>query len=87
MWAIAHFWPYFYGQRFTLVTNHQLLRWLMELDKLTSKLARWALLLQEYEFEVVHRVGITNLDADGLSRNPSLSNEDLTRVRWHGDCD
>ena len=87
VWAIAHFRPYLYGQRFTLVTDHQPLRWLMESDKLTDKLARWALLLQEYDFEVVHRAGITNLDADGLSCNPSPSNEDLTGTRWHGDCD
>ena len=34
-----------------------------------------------------HRVGITNLDAHGLSRNPSPLAEDLIRARWHGDCD
>jgi hypothetical protein len=87
VWAIAHFRPYLYDQRFTLVTDYQPLRWLMESDKLTGKLARWALLLQEYDFEVVHRAGITNLDADGLSCNPSPSDEDLTGARWHGDCD
>ena len=87
VWAIAHFRPYLYGQKFTLVTDHQPLKWLMESDKLTGKLARWALLLQEYDFEVVHRAGIANLDADGLSRNPSPSDEDLTRARWHGYCD
>ena len=87
VWAIAHFRPYLYGQKFTLVTDHQPLKWLMESDKLTGKLARWALLLQEYDFEVVHRAGIANLDADGLSRNPSPSDEDLTRAMWHGDCD
>jgi hypothetical protein len=79
--------PYLYGQHFTLVTDHQLLWWLMGSDKLIGKLARWALLLQVYDFEVVHRAGITNLDADGISRNPSPSNEDLTGARWHGNCD
>ena len=61
--------------------------WLMESDKLTGKLAKWALLLQEYDFEVVHRAGITNMNADGLSRNPSPSDEDLTGAMWHGDYD
>ena len=36
---------------------------------------------------MVHYAGITNLDAEGLSRNPSLSDEDLTKARWRGDCD
>jgi hypothetical protein len=39
----------------------------MEFDKLMGKLARWALILQEYDFQVVHRPGVTNLDVDGLS--------------------
>ena len=34
----------------------------------------------------MHRAGITNLDANGFSRNPSLSDEDLTGAWWHGDC-
>ena len=72
VWVVAHFRPYLYGQSFTLVTDHQPLKWLMESDKLTGKLARWALLLQEYDFEVVHKAGLQNLDADGLSCNPSL---------------
>ena len=55
VWGVAHFRPYLYGQRFTLATDHQPLKRLMESDKLTEKLARWALLLQEYDFEVVHR--------------------------------
>ena len=69
------------------MTDHQPLKWLMESDKLTGKLARWALLLQEYDFEVVHKAGLQNLDADGLSRNPSLLQEDLTGARWHGTSD
>jgi hypothetical protein len=87
VWTVAHFRPYLYGQSFTLMIDHQPLKWLMESDKLIGKLARWALLLQEYDFEVVHKAGIQNLDADGLSRNPSSLEEDLTGARWHGTCD
>ena len=78
---------YLYDQCFTLVTNHQSLRWFMKLDKLNRKFARWALLLQEYNFEVVHRVRTTDVDADRLSCNPSPSDENLTETRWHGDYD
>ena len=51
VWAMAHFRPYLYGQKFTVVTDHQPLKWLMESDKLTGKLARWALLLQIHVIE------------------------------------
>jgi len=40
VWAIAHFHHYLYGQQFTLVTNHQPLKWLVELNKLIGKLSR-----------------------------------------------
>ena len=50
----------------------------MKLDKLTGKLVIWALLFQEYDFEMVHCVVITNMDANELSRNPSRSDEYLT---------
>ena len=33
---------------------------------------------------MVHKAGVRNLDADGLSRNPSPLQEDLTGARWHG---
>jgi hypothetical protein len=66
-----------------LVTDHQPLKWLMESDKLTGKLARWALMLMEYDFKVVHKAGLVNMDADGLSRNPIPSQADATGARWH----
>lgn len=33
VWLIFHFFPYLYGQRFTLVTHHHRLWWLMKSDK------------------------------------------------------
>jgi hypothetical protein len=87
VWAIAHFMCYLFSTQFTLVTNHQPLKWLMESDKLTGKLARWALILHEYDFQVVHKPGVTNLEADGLNWNPCTSQEDNTRTRWHGKVD
>jgi hypothetical protein len=59
----------------------------MGFNKLMGKLARWAFILQEYDFHVVHRPGVANLDADGLSWNPCNNREDDTRARWHGKVD
>ena len=47
----------------------------MTTEKLTGKLARWSLLLQEYDFTVEHRPGKENTNAGCLSRCllPSLA--------------
>jgi hypothetical protein len=36
---------------------------------------------------VVHRLGVVNLDADGLRCNPCTSQEDDIGTRWHGEVD
>ena len=76
VWAITHFRHYLYGRHFTLSTDHQPLNWLMTSDKLTGKLARWALILQEYDFTIMFRPGSSNANADGLSRNPLATTYD-----------
>jgi hypothetical protein len=43
-----------------LYTDHQPIKWLMTKDKLIGKLGCWALILQEYEFKVIHRPSITH---------------------------
>ena len=52
VWAVQHFREYLFGQLFTLVTDHEPLRWLMLTNKTTDKLARWSVLLQEYDITV-----------------------------------
>jgi len=50
-------------------------------DKLNSKLARWAFILQEYEFKVIHRPSITHQNADTMSRKPLITSEDFSEAR------
>ncbi|GAQ87978.1 putative retrotransposon protein [Klebsormidium nitens] len=81
VWGVQIFRWYPYGRHFTLITDHEPLKWLMTNMRLTGMHARWANILQEYEFEIVHRSGLKNLDADGLSRNPLPSDHDPTDAR------
>ena len=49
---------------------------------LTRKLARWSLLLQEYDFTVVHRAGTDKANADCLSRYPRTSTDQAPVLDW-----
>jgi len=81
VWAVIHFRPYLYGANFTLYTNHQPIKWLMTNDKLTGNLVRWALILEEYEFKVIHRLGITHQNANTMSQRPLTTSEDFSEAR------
>jgi hypothetical protein len=85
VWAIIHFRPYLYGTNFTLYIDHQPIKWLMINDKLIGKLARWALILQKYEFKVIHRLGITHQNVDTMSRRPLTTSEDFSKAKQNFD--
>ena len=67
IYAVKQFHHYLLSRKFTLVTDHAPLQWLSA-QKMQGLLCRWALALQEYDFEVVHRKGSLNTNADALSR-------------------
>jgi hypothetical protein len=48
---------------------------------------KWALILQKYNFDIIHKVRWVNWDVDGLNQNPSSNEEDTIRAHWHGDVD
>ena len=72
IFAVKHFRPYVFGQKFKLVTDHRPLVWLIRLKDPTmeSRLARWKIKLQEYDYEIVYKRGRVNANADALYRNP-----------------
>ena len=79
VWGVMHFRAYLQGRRFTLVTDHQPLEWLMSTQTLRGRNARWAMILQEFDFVIRHRAGKQQQHVDGLSRNPSTYSETMTQ--------
>ena len=70
---------YLLGKKFTFHVEYSALLYLVSKQELTGKLARWTLLLQEFEFDILHRPGVQHAIADYLSRLDS--GEDGTRVK------
>jgi len=70
IWAIRKLRCYLEGYRFVVITDHLALKWLNSIDNPTGRIARWALELQQYQFDVTYRRGSQNIVADALSRQP-----------------
>ena len=68
VWGIQRFEPYLYGRQFKVQTDHSPLKQLRQLAPANSRLTRWSLKLQEYQFEVETVPGRDNVEADYLSR-------------------
>ncbi|GBG70345.1 hypothetical protein CBR_g6473 [Chara braunii] len=84
VWGIQHFRPYLYGQKFVQVTDHQPLLSLRNNTDYTGTLGRWAVRLQDYDFDIRHRATRQHGNADGLTRlmrpNKCPANERL--IPW-----
>ena len=81
VWACRMFSSYLSGLFFTLVTDHEPLKWLTQAKELEGAMARWACMLQQYDFVIVHRPGVEHQNADALSRFPRESEDDRTGAR------
>ena len=68
VWAVERFKPYLFGTVFELVTDHKPLIYLNSSASASSRLARWKLKLSDYSFDIRHKPGKDNVNADVLSR-------------------
>ncbi len=72
VWGIKYFHNYLYGVNFIVETDHIALSWLNHSSLKNGQLARWAISLSDYNFEIEYRMGILHGNVDTLSR-PVLS--------------
>ena len=77
--------PYLHGQKCTVFTDHSAVIPLLErkLD-VPPRIARWQLVLAEFDLEFRHRKGILNVIADMLSRIPGTVDKGPSGVMFQG---
>lgn len=71
--SLQRFRVYLLGIKFTLVTDCSALRASFAKRDLIPRIARWWIILQEYNFDIVYKPGHTMSHVDALSRNPQPS--------------
>jgi len=68
IWGVKQFRSYLLGQKFNIITDHRALTWLFNVKDPGSRLTRWRLKLEEYQYEIQYKPGCNNTNADALSR-------------------
>jgi hypothetical protein len=77
--ALVKWRHYLHGSRFTIVTDNWATKYIQTKPHLNRLQAKWMEILQEFDCDIVHRPGSTNIVADALSRRPDFS---LTALSW-----
>lgn len=68
VWTIGRFTLYLYGRKFRVQTDHQPLEYLNRAKHTNSRVMRWSMKLQDYDFHMEYIKGCDNVGADFLSR-------------------
>ncbi|CAK1597326.1 unnamed protein product [Parnassius mnemosyne] len=77
VWAVKYFRPYLYGRSFKIYTDHKPLIYLFNMKDPSSRLLKFRLALEEYDYIVEYVRGSENAAADALSRI-RITSKDLT---------
>jgi hypothetical protein len=68
VYALQKFRHYLLGKHFKMLTDHSSLKYLVNKSVLGGRICRWLLLFQNFDFEVIVKLGKMNAGPDHLSR-------------------
>lgn len=68
LYSVEKFRCYVEGHPFTIITDHASLQWILSLKSPSGRLARWAMRLMQFQFQIKHRKGHLHVVPDALSR-------------------
>ena len=81
-------WSHFlHGKHFTLFTDQEAVSYIFnrknkKLTKIKNdKMIRWRIELSCFDFDIVHKPGVSNVAADAMSRVASIHKQDLEKLR------
>nr|GEW81517.1 reverse transcriptase domain-containing protein [Tanacetum cinerariifolium] len=80
VYAFKKFRSYLIMNKSIVYTDHSALKYLFAKKDAKARLLRWVLLLQEFDFKVLHTKGAENLAANHLSQNPYENMLDLKEI-------
>ena len=86
VWAIRKYREYLESYHFTVVTDHSSLRWMYRQKNPVGRVARWAMELAQYDFDIQHRKGSLHHVPDALSRMFEDESEGLYAITETNDA-
>jgi hypothetical protein len=77
--GVKHFRPYLYGRKFNIACDHKPLMWIMNVKDPGSRLVRWRIKLEKYDYEIIYKKRAINTNADALSRINTVVREEADK--------
>lgn len=75
VWSVKRLRQYLLGRKFIIQSDHQALKYLISVKDPSSRLLKWRLRLEGYEYQIEYKKGCENQAADALSRIFMVTNK------------
>lgn len=82
VWSVRYFRPYLFGKKFVIRSDHKPLVYLFNINSPSSRLLKFRLSLEEYDYRIEYVKGANNVAADALSRI-IVTSEELKEMNKH----